>query len=73
MPFKKKPGVVYVVGDDGYVALNVAGMPVDMFVALTGELGRQIGNTIVRNAKPSDQLGPGAWYVFRCAPKRFKC
>ena len=60
-------GDVYVRRPDGSVAVNVQGMPVEVFNAYFEALGKILGGDVLaRNAtkeEVSDSLRYGAWYV----------
>ena len=61
--FQKDPGSVFARSPDGLKAVNAAGLPVDVFAAMLRELEKDGDEYYIRNAKLSDRLGPGAWYV----------
>ena len=52
--------------ETGEIALNVNGLPVRLFAAMTKEINEYLGtdDALMRNATDADGLGPGAWYVF---------
>ena len=67
MSFTKERFEVFVQNHEtGEVALNVNGLPVDLFSAMAEGIKKYLrtNDAWVRNATEADGLGPGAWYVF---------